>query len=487
MAQAVGRWGRRVKPIRRHRVDQGDLQGNILAGYGQDYTHALYAFMRVEDDRLARQWLYELEPHVTTASPWGERGPPDYTVNVALSCNGLRALGVPEPMIDTFPREFKEGMAARAAILGDVGPSTPRNWDPRLGTKEHDVLVTLNALDPDALDEGRSAWLDPAVATGALTVAHAEEAALLGDPNTPGPGREHFGFADGFGQPTIKGNAGPYSRAGGGSATRWGHWKALAPGEFVLGYRAEDGTVAQRPEAPLRHSGTFTVVRKLYQNVAAFTKYLRHQGHGRAAREEWIAARIVGRWKDGTPVEASPDRPDAPLAASFGPDGQINDFRYRDDLDGMNCPLGAHVRRANPRDSFGWKTFWFRPDARLTKRHRIIRRGMPYGAVPEDPAVEDGLDRGLMFVCHQSSIERQFEVIQGQWLNDGDAFWLMSQRDLLTSGREPADPSRTGMTVQRRPPIFLPEPPPLVVTRGGGYFFTPGIEALHTIAVGGWI
>jgi Dyp-type peroxidase family len=266
-----------------------------------------------------------------------------------------------------------------------------------------------------------------------------------------------------------------------------GRWKALAPGEFVLGYRAEDGTRESDPEPSLRRSGTYTVVRKLYQDVAQFNRYLQRHSRGLESREEWLAAQIVGRWRDGTPVELSPDAPRSPREKDFGEKGWVNDFRYKDDLDGVRCPLGAHVRRANPRDAFGWKTRWFRPDARQTKRHRIIRRAMPYGEPPENPAHDDGEDRGLIFVCHQANIERQFEVVQGQWLNDGDAFWLMDQRDLITSGREPEDPPRTGMTIQRQPPVFLPEPRPLVLNRGGGYFFTPGIRALRTIATASWV
>jgi deferrochelatase/peroxidase EfeB len=133
------------------------------------------------------------------------------------------------------------------------------------------------------------------------------------------------------------------------------------------------------------------------------------------------------------------------------------------------------VRRANPRDTFGWQ-------GRLTKRHRIIRRSMPYGNPPADPAKSDGLPRGLMFVCHQSSIERQFEVIQRRWMFDGDAFWLGGETDLLTMGAHAG-----GMTIPGRPPIFTQKPPPFVLTKGGGYFFTPGIHTLKSIAVGAWM
>lgn len=465
-----------MKPWWKYHVDKHDLQGNVLASYGNKYRHALYAFIRVEVGTAGRRWLGALTPMVTTAVSRASQDRPRYTVNVSLSCKGLRALGVPGPLLESFPKEFRAGMAARAGLLGDIGPSDPDHWNERLGYQEADVLVTVYAIDRPALSEGRRACLAKLEAPGSgLEVYHEEPAALLGDPAEGAAGREHFGFADGFAQPTIKGNAGPYSRSGGGTPRRLGRWGDVAPGEFVLGYPAEDGTYALAPEKPLRRSGTFTVVRKLEQKVDVFAKYLREASGGNAAREEWLAAGIVGRWRDGTPLMKSPNRPDPSVAADRGPNGRANDFRYKSDPVGSICPLGAHIRRANPRDALGWQ-------GRLTKRHRIIRRGMPYGESPADPAEPDGEERGLMFVCHQSSIARQFEVIQAQWLNDGDQFWLGSEPDLLTCGER-----GEGMTLQGLPPIFLPKPEPFVITRGGGYFFTPGIEALRTIAAGGWL
>ena len=460
----------------KYRIDQEDLQGDVLASYGNRYRHTLYAFVRVDNGAAGRRWLGALTPRVTNAVSRAPEDRPECTVNISLSCNGMRALGLPEPLLKSFPKEYYEGMAARAQFLGDTGLSHPNCWDERLGREEPHALVTLNALDRRALRTGRRACLgDVEAPRSGLGIHHEEPAALLGNPEEGDAGREHFGFADGFAQPTIKGNAGPYSRRGGGTPRRLGFWGHVRPGEFVLGYPAEDRTYAGKPAEPLRRSGTFTVVRKLEQNVALFTEYLRRASAGSPAREEWLAAGIVGRWRDGTPLMKSPNSPDPSVAADRGPKGKANDFLYKDDPRGTTCPLGAHIRRANPRDALGWQ-------GRLTRRHRIIRRGMPYGERPADPAKHDGKERGLMFVCHQSSISRQFEVIQGQWLNDGDAFWLGSEPDLLTCG-ERGD----GMTLQGHPPVFLPKPEPFVVTRGGGYFFTPGIQALRTIAAGGWI
>jgi Dyp-type peroxidase family len=351
-----------------------------------------------------------------------------------------------------------------------------------------------------------------------------QEAQLLEFPHERGKySREHFGFADGFSQPAIRGNPRPKNREGMGTPLRRGKWSLLAPGEFVLGYPGEDGLLPEAPPAPLGRSGTFMVVRKLEQHVARFRKYLRRRAEqdlpylrglpgsegsnpseeALALRQQVLAAKIVGRWQDGRSLVLYPE-PNEPDKKKLHP---INRFLYSQDPDGFGCPLGAHVRRANPRDDFGWQ-------GRLTKRHRIIRRGMPYGRLAFDepgalfdPNVED-LDpdhdkgRGLMFICYQASIARQFEVIQQRWLNDGDPFWLGGDRDFLTiSGNRP-DPdapleggngwsegeeaSGGKMTIQGTPPSFLAPQPSFVTLKGGEYFFTPGLAALRALASAYW-
>jgi Dyp-type peroxidase family len=460
------------------RVDQHDLQGNVLAGYG--FRDGLYVTLRVTDPAAGRDWLAEVMEGdaVTTAVPFGEDAKPPTTLNVAFTHDGLRALGLSHEALRSFPADFRQGMAARADRLGDVGPDAPARWEAGLRPGDPHALVTLFANEEDALTERRTAIERRAAIThSGVEIVHEQVTRVLEDRARDTVVREHFGFADGLAQPSIDAVAahdpskpvGPKRRDGQGTPVRAGGWKPIAVGEFVLGYADEAGVLVDTPVEPLRRSGSYMVVRKLRQNVALFHRYLMNAAGGDEDEARRLAAKIVGRWQDGAPIVTSPEEPDAARAS----DDPENDFRYAQDQHGLRCPIGAHVRRANPRDALGF-------GGRLTARHRMIRRGMPYGPRPANPAVEDGIERGLMFVCYQASIERQFEIVQGRWLADGDAFGLGEDRDFLLGGEDP----NGKMVIQGARPRFLAPRRSFVVNRGGGYFFAPGIAALRAIAHG---
>jgi Dyp-type peroxidase family len=219
------------------------------------------------------------------------------------------------------------------------------------------------------------------------------------------------------------------------------------------------------------------VYRKLRQDVVLFRTTLREAATRYEHDEEMLAAKVVGRWRNGTPLVNSPDHPDPDFKDTAT---KSNDFRYLDDdADGRRCPLGAHIRRSNPRDALGWPGLG--GAGLLSFRHRIIRRGTPYGpALPIDAADDDGADRGLVFVCFNASISRQFESVQLQWLNDGNGFHIGHDSDFLLGS-----PLGTGkMTLQGDPPFFLSPQGPFVSTRGGEYLFVPGITALRALAAG---
>jgi Dyp-type peroxidase family len=452
-------------------LDLTDIQGDILRAYGNDYAYTTYLFARVDDAPSGRAWLRGLLPHVTTAARWPEGSKPETTLNIAVTAAGVEALGAGTPRDLGFSQEFCEGMATSAEVLGDAGPSDPGGWDDGLNDRALHVLATVNARDEGGLREELGRLRDEAARAGGVAVAYEQPARLL-----PGV-REHFGYADGFAQPALAG-VDDDRRAGGGVLDKDGRWRALAPGEFILGYEDEDTRVdPQRrlpnaPNDPYGRSGTYMVWRKLRQDVALFRRTLREA----AARyeggdHEKLAAKVVGRWRNGAPLvtspEAQPERFDAK-----GPGA--NAFRYCDvDPKGYGCPVGAHIRRSNPRDLLGF-------DGNLSFRHRIIRRGMPYGdpLLPEDATQDDGVDRGLVFVCFNASISRQFVAIQAQWLNDGNALHLGHDSDFLLG-----HPLGTGkMTVQGETPFFLGPQGPFVTTRGGGYLFVPGMAALAALS-----
>jgi len=439
-------------------VELGDIQGNVLRGY----THpvAAYIFLRIDDVGRAKALLTRLMPQITSGEPWGDTTPPT-ALQIALTYAGLVRVGVAPEVLATFPEEFRQGMAARAASLGDRGPSAPEHWESGLGTGEAHVLLTVWAIDDAHLERIRAELRTAGAAAGATTVINETRAQAL-----PG-GRDQFGFFDGISQPAVEGT-GMKGRPGDGQPNGAGGWRDVATGEFVHGYVDEDGDLPAAPAAPFDRNGTFMVYRKLQTDVAAFRTFIHEAGRKYPGGPEQLAAKIVGRWRDGTPLSVSPDTPDPSVVAD---PSRINDFSYAADPDGLRCPHGAHIRRVHPRESEGFF------GGLLTNRHRLIRRGRTYGpALPEGVMEHDGQDRGLVFVCFNASTWRQFETVQRLWIDDGDPFGVGSDKDFLV-GCPVAGAGK--MTIPGKPPFFLSPQPRFVTTRGGEYLYQPSISALR--------
>ena len=439
------------------RLDLDNIQGVVVRGYRMPV--ASYTFVQLADPASARRWVGEVSAQVTTAAPWEAK--PDSTVNLAFSAAGLRALGLPESVVGSFSTAFQEGMAARAALLGDRGVSDPTQWTGGLGTNQVHAVVWLAALDPEHL-AARTEWLERTFGAGDLTVVSRQEGGFL-------PGAvEHFGFTDGFSQPDMEGlESGP--RTGQGALIGKDQWRPVRAGEFVLGYPDEEGILPDAPQPDdLAHNGSYFVYRKLRQDVTAFRRMLSDASSVYPGGEEMLAAKLVGRWRDGTPLDVSPDHPDADLVAD---PNRNNAFSYEEDPQGFRCPIGAHIRRANPRASLPF-------EGKLVNRHRLVRRGVPYGTALPPGAPDDGAERGVIFSCFQADIERQFEFIQSQWLNDGNAFGLGDDKDALIG-----DHDGTGkMTVHGAPPVFVHPLIRSVTVAGGEYFFAPGINGLRYLS-----
>lgn len=441
-------------------LDLANIQGFVVRGYRLPV--AGYLFLRILDGPRAAAWLAGITEHVLNAAPWSEK--PASGVNIAFTYAGLRAIGLADWSLAGFPQDFREGMAARAAALGDVGDSAPAHWEEGPGRSEVHVLVMISAQDRAALEAHDRVLRAEIDGSGGLAIVADQVGTAL--PRNA----EHFGYADGFAQPSMEGS-GVAPRPGQGAPTADGGWRPIRTGEFILGYRDEEDVLpAAPPPDRLAANGTYLVYRKLRQDVGAFRRQLARAAELYPGGEELLAAKIVGRWRDGTPIELSPERPDPELAAD---PRRSNAFHYGRDDHGLRCPIGSHVRRANPRDGLPF-------EGKLVNRHRMLRRGIPYGEPLPEGAPDDGADRGLLFTCLVSSITRQFEFVQSQWLNDGNVFGIGDDQDVLLGPHDNAPPHK--MTVPGRPPFFLGPLERLVTVRGGEYFFVPGLNGLRFLA-----
>ncbi|WP_076999644.1 hypothetical protein [Variovorax sp. KK3] len=466
-------------------VDLADVQGNILRGYRKAMVRHLTC--RVTDARAASAWVgatagpdREHAPAITDAAHWGAQ-PPDVCFNLGITFTGLQALGVPSSATKAFPEAYREGMPARASKVGDWGDSAPAHWQPwfRASDAVH-LVVTLHADTAALLDGFEHAMMAGPAARAFAICGRNEGAKFNGD-------EVHFGYRDNISQPRFAGITPPDRLDD----------QPIAPlGTVLMGYpTALEQLQWTLPDPPvLGFNGAFNAFRVLEQDVSAFENFLDRAAaqllaspladgmlaansasdaadasQRLAAMREVVAAKLLGRWRNGTPLALSPSDPTPTPRVSD------TDFDYADDSDGFRCPLGAHARRANPRS------------ARIVQRianhtRRLVRRGMPYGPRwnPGDGHAGDGAERGLLgnFIC--ADLSAQFEAVCYDWLNLGlqDPRITGSNDPLLGANQEDAswfDVATPAGSVRLR---GLPR---LVRTRGGAYTFLPSLNALRWI------
>lgn len=494
-------------------VDFTDIQGLLRFGHGH-LTDACYLLLRIDDRAAAQRWL-QAAP-VTPAVKTDPR--PGRALQVAFSHAGLDALGVSAEVLDSFAPEFIAGMADgdnRSRRLGDLGPSAPAHWHWGGHPADQAHLLVLLYATAGGLPAWEAALHDADWQAGFTELVRLATQDL--------GGREPFGFADGISQPQPD-----WSRElPTGRKLRARYTNRIALGEFVLGYPNEYGRYGDRPLlSPLRdprahdlpaaeeqphyrdlgRNGSYLVLRQLEQDVPAFWQTLDRAAGGDAQERERIASAMVGRRPDGTPLAALQHEWIEGIADDR--DSVVrNHFSYDDDPDGRRCPVGAHVRRANPRTGdlpaptrglyaralrvLGFKRRSMREDVIASARfHRMLRRGRPYGdLLPAEQALHaepSGGRHGLHFICLVADMARQFEFVQNAWMASSKFAGLADEADPLIGSRQapPGCPAgdRFSMPDPRGPARRINDLPPFVTVRGGGYFFLPGIRALRYLA-----
>ncbi|HXK21099.1 MAG TPA: Dyp-type peroxidase [Myxococcota bacterium] len=415
-----------------------DIQGNILRGF--HFKHVRFVLVGFVSEVGGRAWTKKIRADITDGSKWNTPKP-EIAKTIAFTHCGLAALGVKPEILAEFPDDFSKGMRGRREQIGDSEDLT--SWDEVFRKDSIHALVSVYGDDPEKVDE-RVEMLS----NDFVKLLYVQEGSRLSD-------REHFGFRDGISQPIQHDD-------------HTGKWKSdVAIREFLIfksrwnGGKSKDGD----PGLRLGELGTYLVYRKLEQRVDAFLRFVQ----GWTAKPVHVAAKIVGRWPNGTPVTAEYLEPDERKHPNE------NGFDFRDDPDGHKCPVGAHISRVNPRGRLPI----------TAGKHRILRRGVPYGSAIElenytkDPAKVSSDDRGLVFVALNASIENQFEFVQHDWINDPKFNGLNGVDPLAHSGSgprgefsfEPGGPSR---------PLLED----FVRLRGGEYFFVPSMDALDGLGDG---
>jgi Dyp-type peroxidase family len=436
-------------------LDLDDIQHFLMTR-----PHALaarYEFLTFRTPDSSRAWLRGVVDKVGTARTVKTASESDTRwVTVAYTWNGLRATGLDEAALATFPQEFREGMAARAEVLGDTGHNHPREWVGGLGGAELHAILILFARDVVQREQStreHERFLAQCEGVERLSSLDLEAVPPLEYSH------DHFGYRDRLSQCVVEGTDEVSNPGSGGP---------LKAGEFFLGYADETGEVPQLPHPQiLSRNGSYIAYRRLQEHVGAFREFLQRNGKTRE-EQELIAAKLMGRWRSGAPLVLAPEKDDPALGAD---PLRNNDFNYKTaDPYGYAVPLGAHIRRMNPRDT-----------ATNMNRHKMIRRGGTYGPHLPEEVPDDGVERGIAAFVGCASLVRQFEFAQNVWANDPGFHELKNERDPIIGTQD----GTFDMTIPKRPlRRRITGLPAFTTVRGGAYFFLPGMRALRFLASG---
>ena len=468
-------------------VDEKDIQGLLKRGFGH-LPQGLYVLLQISNPPAMKSWLQAHMDKVTTAA----EDKPSQAINIAFTCSGLKKLQLPASVLQSFSREWQESMITpeRSCRLGDIQHNAPENWE--WGDSHHSQIDLLLCGFHETHKKSQR-WLQDLEQQPFLQIVHTLNCNSL--PNN----KEHFGFRDGISQPAIK------NLHAGKAALN-----SIATGEFILGHRNEYDEVDFGPTIATKHdkhlllksnkkgisylglNGSYLVFRQLEQDVKAFWQYADEQSKDEYNKSHpqsrlLFASKMVGRWPNGKRIRAGATaQPSSGIAHK-----PENNFTYERDQAGLGCPIGSHIRRANPRGTLsGQKKI--KDAIKTSNRHRILRRGRSYGAplsstmTPEAflQAKDNDEKRGLLFICLNADIARQFEFVQQTWLNNNKFRGLYDEVDPI-AGIKPKSQQALGnhFSIPGKPfRQRLRQVPPFVTVKGGGYFFLPSISALKFLS-----
>ena len=375
---------------------------------------ARYEFLSFRDGAGARAWVSAIKETIHSASSMRAGIDKDKRwVTAAFTWNGLRALGLDEASLASFPEEFKQGMAARAETLGDTGAKRSLNIG-SAGLRAQTCMrssFSLRGTLRNRTGVSRS--------TGSLsrTVPGVEVLSVLDLHALPpfGYAHEHFGYRDRLSEPAIEGN---------GVEPTPGTGEPLKAGEFILGYPDEYGVIADSPQpAILARNGSYMAYRRLEEHVGKFREFLPQHGDT-AEEQELVAAKLMGRWRSGAPLVLAPEKDDPALGADMQ---RNNDFKYKD-----ADPHGYAVAA------------WLAHSPDESSRHRAQHepaandpaRGAPFGPPLPEGAPDDGVERGIAAFVICASLIRQFEFAQNVWINDRNFNELGNERDPIIGSQD---------------------------------------------------